>query len=169
MIGRKPRADSRLKNLPDDQQAEIAEHARHHRLVETQAWLRERGIRTSTGALSDFLSWYRLQEAIRRNEQTVATLLQWWQTQHPQASAEELEQIGQAFFSALALQQQDSRAWAAIQQLALRRRQIDVERDKLELLKRRAEQADRTEAVLADATLSPEERQQRIREIYGRG
>lgn len=166
---RKPRADSRLKNLPPEMRAQIAAHAQTHRLEETRAWLlAEKGIRTSTGALSEFLSWQRLQETLKANEQTVAALMDWYRELHPDTGAEELAALGQAFFSALALRLQDPKVWTAVQTLGLKRRQLELDREKLELLRKKAEQAERTEAVLADAALSPEERQQRIREIYGR-
>jgi hypothetical protein len=166
---RKPRADSRLKTLPPELRADIAAHAATHRLEETRAWLlAEKKIRTSTGALSEFLSWQRLQESLQANENTVAALMDWYRERHPDTGAEELSALGQAFFSALALRLQDPKVWTAIQHLGLKRRQLDLDREKLELLRRKAEQADRTEAVLNDAALTPAERQRRIREIYGR-
>jgi hypothetical protein len=45
---------------------------------------------------------------------------------------------------------------------------ISLDRDKFELFKRKADQADATDRVLADHELSPEQREQRIKEIYGR-
>lgn len=165
---RKPRADSRLKTLPPERRAEIAAHAAAHRLEETRAWLAGQGLRTSTGALSEFLSWQRLQDTLAANEQTVGQLMDWYRERHPETGADELAALGQAFFSALALRLQDPKVWTAIQHLGLKRRQLELDREKLELLRRKAEQADRTEAVLSDAALDDAERQRRIREIYGR-
>ena len=45
---------------------------------------------------------------------------------------------------------------------------VGLDREKLELLKRKAEQAEKTEKVLQKPTMTPEERQAAIRAIYGR-
>jgi hypothetical protein len=45
---------------------------------------------------------------------------------------------------------------------------VQLDREKLELLKKKAAQAEQTERVVRDAELTPEERAQRIKEIYGR-
>lgn len=47
-------------------------------------------------------------------------------------------------------------------------RELDLATDKLAWMKQRAEQADKTDAVLADRELTDDQRRQRIAEIYGR-
>lgn len=165
---RKPRADSRLATLPEPQQEEIEAYAATHTLAETREELARRGFRVSLTAISRWLQQRRLRSLLIGQADTVRQLLEWYQQRRPEASDEELSQLGQMFFSALALQSQDARAWVHIQSLALRRRQLELDRQKLELLQQRAAQAEQAEAVLDDATLSPEERQRRIREIFGR-
>lgn len=54
------------------------------------------------------------------------------------------------------------------EKLVLKRGELDLNRERLELLKRKADQAEQTEGVLTDAALTPEQREQRIKEIYGR-
>lgn len=60
---RKPRADSKLKNLPVAQQAEIAELLRTRRMDDARQELAGRGIVTSNAALSEFLSWWQVQQS----------------------------------------------------------------------------------------------------------
>jgi len=165
---RKPRADSRLATLPESQQEELEQYAATHTLVQTRDELARRGIRCSLAAISRWLQQRRLRALLIRQADTVRQLLEWYQQRRPDASEEELAQLGQMFFSALALQAQDTKAWVHLQSLALRRRQLELDRARLEWLQRRAEQADQAEKVLDDASLSAEERQRRIREIFGR-
>jgi hypothetical protein len=165
---RKPRADSRLATLPEAQQEELEQFAATHTLAQTRDELSRRGIRSSLTAISRWLQQRRLRSLLIRQADTVRQLLDWYQQRRPDASEEELGQLGQMFFSALALQAQDTKAWVHLQSLALRRRQLELDRAKLEWLQRRADQADQAEAVLDDASLSAEERQRRIKEIFGR-
>lgn len=128
---KKPRADSKLKTLPEERQAVIAEYALGHSLAETVAWLREDGLVTSGAALSEFLSWHRLSHQLKRNESTVAQLLSHLR-QERGMSDEELQKAGQAFFSALAIEQQDSKAWFLSQQTALKKEQLNLDRQKFQ-------------------------------------
>lgn len=129
---KKPRADSPLKTLPPERQAAIAEYAAGKTLEETVAWLKADGLKTSRSALSLFLSWYALRQQMARNESTVATLLQNLQTTRPDWTAEQIQQVGQSFFSALALEQQDADVWNATQQIQLKREQLALERQKFQ-------------------------------------
>lgn len=161
----KARGDSVLKTLPEDRQAAIAEHAAQHKLAETVAWLRADGQRTSVSALSRWLAWYTLRQQLQRNETTVETLLSELPKQG--VSPESIQEIGQAFFTALALQQQDPKQWFLAQQLALKKQQLSLDRDKFELLKAKAEQADKARATTEDESLTPEEKQLKLRQIFG--
>jgi hypothetical protein len=166
MASRKARPDSRLKTLDEARQAEIWEYARTHSLDDTVRWLRAAGLRTSRTAVSNFLAWYALQQQLRRNETVVETLLEHLRSQGTGWTAEQLEQAGQAFFAALALAQQDVRAWAMTQRLALQREQLRLGRDRLAWMRRRAEQADQAERI-ATSGLSDGEKLSRIRDIFG--
>ena len=134
---RKPNANAVLKNLPEPRQAEI--YARCNLpakegggFANVRAWLAEDGIRTSEAALSYFFSWYGLRQQVARNEQTVETLLEKFREADPDATPEKVQSIGQAFFSAMALDQQDPKVWYLTQQLGLKREQLNLDRDKFE-------------------------------------
>ncbi len=129
---RKPRADSVLKTLPPARQGAIAEHLRDHTLEETRAWLAADGLKTNTDALSQFLSWHSLQGQLRKNESTVETLLANLQQENPDWSPEQIQVAGQSFFTALAMQQQDPKQWYLIQQTALKKEQLSLDRQKFQ-------------------------------------
>lgn len=112
---KKARGDSKLKTLPPDRQATIAEYASGHTLADTVGWLRADGFTTSISALSEFLSWRRLAEQLRENESTVSQVLADLKESDAGLSEEALEKAGQMFFSALAIQQQDSLTWKRAQ------------------------------------------------------
>jgi len=127
---KKSRSDAKLKTLPPDRQAAIADYARDHSLSDTLKWLREDGLQTSSGALSLFLSWYRLQQRLAVNESTVSSLLEDLKRNDPTLTLEQLEQAGQAFFSKLAIEQEDSLTWKRIQDAKLKLGLLQLNREK---------------------------------------
>lgn len=162
----KPHPQSRLKTLPESVQGEIWDYAQSHSLEDTARWLRERGIKTSRSAISSFLSWYAMRRQLEKNETVVQAVLEHLKLHGAGWTEEQLAQAGQAFFTALALEQQDVRAWAAAQRIALQREQLRLDRERLDFLRQRAEQADRAEEV-ARSELTDAEKLQRMKEIFG--
>ncbi|MEY4377274.1 MAG: hypothetical protein RJB26_1824 [Pseudomonadota bacterium] len=132
MSTRKQRGDSTLKTLPEERQAQLAQHLAGHTLAETRAWLAADGIRTSLRALSEFHSWYALRAQLSRNESAVEALMTQLRSEQPDWTPEQVEQAGQSFFTALALQQQDPKAWAMTQQVQLKRQQLALDREKFQ-------------------------------------
>lgn len=148
---KKPRSDSPLKTLPAARQDAIADYARDHSLVETVAWLKADGLQTSKSAVSDFLSWRALQIQLRQNSNTVETLLAELSATNPDWTPDQIQQAGQAFFTALALEKQDPRQWFLNQQLALKREQLNLDSRKLAILEKKAAAYDRAQAALTTA------------------
>lgn len=120
MSERKPRADSKLKTLPEERQGQIAEFARDHSLAETVLWLREDGVQSSAAALSEFLSWYLLRDQLRKNESTVETVLEQLRGARPDLTESDLFSAGQSFFSALAIEQRDALSWKRVQDVKVK-------------------------------------------------
>ena len=112
----KPRSDARLKNLPDERQAQIAEFARTHSLSQTVQWLAGQDIKTSLSAVSQFLRWYRVKQGMAINEATLREKLTDVLRKDP--SHCRLDKLGQALFSISAILDQDPRAWHRVQNLA---------------------------------------------------
>jgi hypothetical protein len=122
----KPRADAKLKTLPEERQKEIAEFADTRTLTETVAWLGSGGVEVSSCALSRFLEWHRLKEQMKRNELVVEELLATQAERRPELTEERVSALGQMFFSELALEQRDPRAWSLAQRTAVRRAEVQL-------------------------------------------
>jgi hypothetical protein len=131
-MSRKTRSDSVLGSLPPARQEAIAAYALEHSLAETLAWLRSDGVQSSQAALSVWLSSWRLEQQMRSNEAAVQTLLDRFKLSKPEASPQEIQDVGQAFFNALAIQQQDPKVWAMTQNLQLKRDELELSRDKFQ-------------------------------------
>lgn len=165
--GRKPRADSRLKTLPEKRQAEIAELCRDKALAEVVELLRSQGLKTSSGALSTWLAWRHLRERLERNQTVVETLLADLKRHNPALTDQELEAAGNQLFSALAIEQQDAGAWAITRRLALKQRGLELEARRVKLLEEKARKADEALSVTKATGLSAEQKMARFREIFG--
>lgn len=153
----KPRSDATLKTLPPERQAAIAEYLATHSLADTRDWLKADGIKTSVTALSLFGSWYALQQQLTRNESTVETLLAELGKTNPDWSPEQIQQVGQSFFNALTLQQQDPKAWAQVQSIQLKRDQLALDARKVALLEKKAAAFDEVKkAASSGGGITPE-------------
>ncbi|MGO9203586.1 MAG: hypothetical protein ACLQM8_23940 [Limisphaerales bacterium] len=127
----KPRGNSALNRLSLKRQDALFDFASVHTLAETAAWLRKSRVAASPSSLSIWLSVQRLRRQLRLNEaavQTVVTKLQAIsEAEGPKWDPEEVQRAGQAFFSGLAVEQQDPRIWHITQRLALEREQLALE------------------------------------------
>lgn len=136
---KKPRSDATLKTLPAARQQEIEDYALAHSIKATVAWLLADGVETSDGAVSGWLSSRRLSAQLNRNASVVETLLQNLAATRPDFTPEQLHLAGQAFFSAMAVEQQNPDIWTATQRLQLDRdsakTRAEFEREKIELRK----------------------------------
>lgn len=127
---KKPRGDSPLNRLGAERQQAIVDHAGAHTLAETVKWLRDDGVITSSTALSDWLSSFRLGAQMRRNESAVERLMRDLSKEHPEWTIEQLQKVGQAFFTSLAVEQQDPKGWFLAQQLALKEKQLEFDQQR---------------------------------------
>lgn len=105
----KPRSDARLKNLPDERQAQIADFARTHSLAHTVEWLAGQDMKTSLSAVSQFLRWYRVKQGMANNEATLREKLTNVLREDP--SHLRFDTLGRTLFSISAILEQDPRAW----------------------------------------------------------
>lgn len=131
-MNRKPRADSKLKTLPEERQAALAEFLRDHGLEEARAWLRKDGIQTSAAAISEFLNWYQLKLALEKNESAAMQMIEDLKAANPGIADEALFMAGQRFFSLTAVAQQDSLAWKRAQDAMAKRETVVVMRARFE-------------------------------------
>lgn len=164
---RKPRSDSRLKTLPEARQDAIVEYARSHSEDEVVAWLRADGLVTSRNAVSEFLNWYWLQQQFKRNELVSQQMIENLRRTSPTMLEEELARAGASFFEQLAIEQRDARAWKQARELRLKERALELMERRVKVAEAKASQADAARQVAGDGALSAEEKQQRMKEIFG--
>ena len=163
----KPRSDAALKTLPESRQADIAEYLRGHSLAETVAWLKEDGCKTSSSSLSEFRSWYFLQETLRENDSTVQSLLADLKSAKPGITPDELDAAGQMFFTALSINQKDSLGWKRAQDVKKNNRLVTALERLLALMEKKAAQADSARGILGDQALTEEQKRQRMLQLFG--
>lgn len=105
--------------------------------------------------------------------------------ENPNLDKKRVEEVGQAVFTAASVRLQNPKEFARMKQLSQRDReldinakstdakarqkdaQIDLEKRRVELLEKKAAQADAAKAVVQNKVLTPEERAARMREIFG--
>ncbi len=163
----------RLDKLPEHVQAEILTRAMAGEpWKDIRAWLRaEKRCRiNSDSVISQWYSRRSLQQQIQQqmaaHESQVDAMVDFLRRELPEIEPEKLERFGQNAFSVMALKNADPKVWATIYRLNLKARELDLDRQKLALLQRKAEQADQAKEVVTSA-LSPEEKQKAMKAIFG--
>lgn len=125
---KKPRSDSPLRMLPEDRQAEVLAYLEGHSVAETVKWLAQDGFKASSGALSEWRSWYLLRQSYKETKSDVETILdnirRNAEAKGETVSEEELFSYGQETFAVLALKGKDAKEWARIQSLGLEGKRI---------------------------------------------
>jgi hypothetical protein len=170
MSTRKPRRDSVLKTLPEERQEQIMARLKSEGYAETVAWLKADGLRTSVTALSEFYSWWNLRQQLSRNQSTVQTLLSNLHRFDPSYTPGQIQELGQAFFTALALEQQDPKAWAMTQRVGLDREQLQLQRDRFEFDAAKAclEKLPELKQIAADRSLNEDAKLEAVRQrLFG--
>lgn len=166
--------------------AQLAEwDAAGRTLAEMQTNLAASGCKVSLARLSQFLSAQRsasLQAGLLQQISTGAAAVKEVERELARNPAPEiatlislyrvlilkLSTMGNADPSLLELATGMTKTALDFEKLQLKRGELELTREKFELLKAQAERAESTERVLADAELTPAQREQRIKEIYGR-
>ena len=112
-MSRKTRNDSVLGTLPDERQAEIADHCRSHSLTDTVAWLRSDGVRVGRTALSNWLSSWSLRQRFVRAESNAETFREWMAKESPSLSEEELDKRAALMFQFSAVEEGNAEQYLA--------------------------------------------------------
>lgn len=170
-MSRKHRADSNLKTLPEEQQSEIITrlNAKGGSYKAVCEWLRaEWDVATSIGALSEFYSWHQLRTQVKEAESDTQTLQELLSASEFGLSAQQVQEAGNLMFVMRATKQQDAKSYVAMAKLLLQKQKLDVEARKVALLEAKAAKADAADGIAKDGTLSKEDKQKRIFEIFGK-
>lgn len=173
---KKPRADSKLKNLPDNVQEGMWQLL-NPADAETKAYTLEdlgghvfdsHGISVGLATLSEWRSWYalkrRMEAAAERADQARLEL-----AKDPNISPADIERVAQTVFTAETLQAGDVEGYVRLAKLGLQRRALEQDERKLALLEAKAKQADEARGVSENAKLTPEEKASELKRIFRMG
>ncbi len=125
------------------------------------------GFSASLSSLSDFFKWLRFK---RRMEASAATAAQarLELAKDPNLDPADIERAAQAVFTAEMLEAGNVRAYVALAKLRLAGQQVDLDRRRIELLERKASQADQANEVV-NSELGDGEARDRLKTIFRMG
>lgn len=170
----KPRADAKLKSMPPAQQETLCEWLGVENVTYAEAKARlaaQFGVKTSAAALSDYYS----------------CIVVPWKYARARGLADELKGLDGAEFDPLVVKRLQQLLFemsvsnrvdlGAVKTLAkivgdshklrLAQERLTLDTRKVKLLEAKAAQADEAQAVTAAKDLTPEERQRKLKEIFG--
>ena len=169
------RADAKLKNLPqemldvlwryrnpeDDGEKLTLEAV----LVEIK---REHGIEVSLSTLSEFYKWLRFKRRIESAQQH-AQQARLEMAKDPTINADDIERVAQAVFTAETMEEGNVKGFVALAKLRIASKQLQHDERRIELLEKKAAQADQARGVSDNDALSAEEKALRMKQIFRMG
>jgi len=173
---KKPRADSKLKNLPDSVQ-EGFWLLLHPSDAEVKPYTLEdlggeifdkHQLSVSLSTLSEWHSWYalkrRMEQAAERANQTAIAL-----AKDSDLTPEDIERVAQTVFTAETLEAGNVKGFVALAKLRLASRALDHDARRLKVLEDKAAQADKASEVMGDGKLSEEQKAAELKRIFRMG
>lgn len=145
---KEPRADAKLKKLPDTQQAELwrwmnpQDGSAPLTLEQARAELAERfAVDVALGTLSEWRSWYAMRQRMDRAKMRAEQARLEWKAENPDASPAELEELGQMVFTSEAIEEGNVKGFVALMRERSKRLSLQVDLRKLALLEAAAAEA----------------------------
>lgn len=173
---KKPRADSKLKNLPDHIQegfwlllhpTDVS--VKPYTLEDLGGEIYDRHqISVAVSTVSEWQSWYalkrRLESAAERASQARLAL-----AKDPGMSPEMLARVGQMVFTAETIEDGNVKAYVELVKLQLQARALEINARKLVMLEAKAAKADEAAGVANDGKLTEEEKAAKLKQIFRMG
>lgn len=174
MSTRKPRGDSKLDALLPEQQERLAEWLTIENLTYAEAKERvqaEFGVSTTPSALQGFYSRFAAPWKYARARGEAESFAALLEGKFDEASKKKVQQLA---FEALNSPSPDTKAAKTFFKILGDTAKVEIARDrvtldarKVKLLEQKAAQAEAAENVTKDATLTPEAREAKLKEIFG--
>ncbi len=166
---RKIRPDAVLHALPEEKQKEVCDLMALHSGPAVSKMLLgwEPPVKISSTGLYNFAAERR---SGRRYAQALAsreTLLAHMLMQQPRGSNERAASVADAIFLAETAANGDLEGYVKIRAIMERARQSQMDERRLAILETKAAKADKAEEAMKDQSLSMEERQARMKEVFG--
>lgn len=169
---RKPRSDSKLLNLPDEQKSEILDlMERGLSYKEVRAVLeKDFGIKSSPSSLSGFYSQEKAKRVVMQRLQSLSIAREISDEAKARPAvfdAAMVERISQLAFEISIQSNADPDVVKQFFSMVLKARDQELESRKVALLELKAAQAEKAAGVIGDSKLSEPEKAQRLRQIFG--
>lgn len=166
-----PRVDSVLKRLPQAERRALFEELTSGKEVgEVVATLRARGIVTSQSALYRFRTWYGDNRLFLEARDAAGEIAETLALEHQDWDGEAIRNATRAAFEVLAARNQDSALHLALARQRVAEEQAETARKRAELdVSKWEEERAAAKGVIGDTKLSPEERDAKLKEIFGIG
>lgn len=163
---KKLRADSKFALLSEEQRGELADLMLSGQATQRDAleWLAGHGVKVSAQSLSEY---YRNRVLPLRFERMIAAAGVLNKLRSAEVASATHEAVAQRAFQLATEQEMDPKLLATFYTLMLQGQQSDREERKLRLAEDRARKADEAEAAAKDSTLTPEQKAERIKAIFG--
>lgn len=161
---KKLRKDSKFTALSEEQRVELALYLEAHTLEEAQQWLAERGVRVSTQSISEY---YRLHVLPCKWQRMAATAAVLNKVESDSVTDAAHRAVAQRVFELATDPESDPEMLARFYKLMNDGQSTAQSERKLALLEKKAAAADDAAAAIRDKTLSPAEKEARIKEIFG--
>ena len=163
---KKLRADSKFALLTEEQRGELADLMLSGQATQRDAldWLAGHGVTVSAQSLSEY---YRNRVLPLRYERMIAAAATLNKLRSAEVASATHEAVAQRAFQLATEQEMDPKLLATFYTLMLQGQQSDREERKLRLAEERARKADEAEAAAKDSTLTPEQKAERIKAIFG--
>ena len=169
---RRPRSDSALMSLPDERQAELFDFCdglRTQGLRTIREKLEtEKDVKVSLSTLSNWLNWYSMRSRFSMVAETsdfIARIMK--ETPGLNIEDEKVMKAANAYFTAKSLKESDCDTYVKMMGVRRGTAEIRIKGRRLTLEEQKARQAEAAKEVTTNTSLTPEEKQQRYREIFG--
>jgi hypothetical protein len=160
---------TKLADLPCVVQEELYQIAIKKLPNVALAWLkRTYRVQTSLGELLEWSNWFPLSRPLQRARVHV-DMMEAVKKSHPQIErdAKKVARAGQIAFEQAAIEQKNLTQYLQLRKMRLKEEAQALTARRVKLLEKKAAQAEAAEKATRDETLTPEERDQKIKEIFG--
>ncbi|WP_009964063.1 hypothetical protein [Verrucomicrobium spinosum] len=154
--------------LSDELQEEIWERQNKSTHAAVCKWLAEEmDVCTSVGALSDFYAWFSLRRDLREADTEITGLMDLIKERGSSLDLQQLQELEQALFLLRARKSGDWKQQKAALELVIKAQTGKREDRKVALMEQKVAQADKAKELLGDKALTPEERDRKMKAVFG--
>ena len=164
---RKVRPDAPLKQLPEERQHWLAEQLESKSYAEVQKLLAADGIQTGRTALANFRQWYISERFLDSCWEASQQMVQELQQPDYGFTLQQATDRADANFLLLAHSRGVQKEYVPLRRIVATERKTQVASRSVAITEAKAAQADAAKATLLDGSLTTEQRQAKMREVFG--